>query len=241
MSGLTKKGVTAEGDIADLKKQLAAAKKDAQIYKSRWEWLLEETKLFREAVKYAPRLVKEFLASVFRRPPEVKTVVVKDMSRLGRDYLKVGFYTEVLFPEKGVRFIAINNGIDSNNQQDSDFTPFLNIINEWYAKDTSKKIRAVMKSKGEADEYLCTHPPYGYKKDSKNPKKWIVDEEAAQVVRHIYALCLEGYGSTQIARILKENNIPVPTAFWLSNGRKPNTVLPDNPCKWVSDTVAYIF
>ena len=85
---------------------------------------------------------------------EVSTLIVKDMSRLGRDYLKVGFYTEVLFVEKGVRFIAINNGIDSANQQDSDFTPFLNIINEWYAKDTSKKIRAVMKSKGEAGEHL---------------------------------------------------------------------------------------
>ena len=93
---------------------------------------------------------------------EVSTLIVKDMSRLGRDYLKVGFYTEVLFVEKGVRFIAINNGIDSTNQQDSDFTPFLNIINEWYAKDTSKKIRAVMKSKGEAGEHLCTNPPYGY-------------------------------------------------------------------------------
>ena len=93
---------------------------------------------------------------------KVKTLIVKDMSRLGRDYLKVGFYTEVLFVEKGICFIAINNGIDSNNQQDSDFTPFLNIINEWYAKDTSKKIRAVMKSKGEAGEYLCTNPPYGY-------------------------------------------------------------------------------
>lgn len=96
--------------------------------------------------------------------------MVKDMSRLGRGYLKVGFYTEVLFPEKGIRFIAINNGIDSNNQQDSDFTPFLNIINEWYTKDTSKKIRAVMKSKGEAGEYLCTNPPYGYRKDPDNPK-----------------------------------------------------------------------
>ena len=92
---------------------------------------------------------------------EVATLIVKDMSRLGRDYLKVGFYTEVLFMEKGVRFIAINNGIDSANQQDSDFTPFLNIINEWYAKDTSKKIRAVMKSKWVAGEHLCTNPPYG--------------------------------------------------------------------------------
>lgn len=92
---------------------------------------------------------------------KVKTLIVKDMSRLRRDYLKVGFYTGVLFVEKGIRFIAINNGIDSDNQQDSDFTPFLNITNEWYAKDTSKKIRSVMKSKGEAGEYLCTNPPYG--------------------------------------------------------------------------------
>lgn len=149
-------------------------------------------------------------------------------------------WPEVLFVEKGIRFIAINNGIDSNNQQDSDFTPFLNIINEWYAKDTSKKIKAVMKSKGEAGEYLCTHPPYGHKKDPDNPKKWIVDEEAAQVVRRIYALCLEGYGPTQIARLLKDDNIPVPTAYWLSNGYNPNSSLPDNPYKWVSDTVAYI-
>ena len=130
---------------------------------------------------------------------EVSTLIVKDMSRLGRDYLKVGFYTEVLFVEKGVRFIAINNGIDSANQQDSDFTPFLNIINEWYAKDTSKKIRAVMKSKGEAGEYLCTNPPYGYMKDPENKKRWIIDPEAAEVVKRIFALCLDGYGPSQIA------------------------------------------
>ena len=116
---------------------------------------------------------------------------------MGSDYLKVGFYTEVLFVEKGVRFIAINNGIDSVNQTDSDFTPFLNIINEWYAKDTSKKIRAVMKSKGEAGEHLCTNPPYGYMKDPDNKKRWVVDEEAAEVVKRIFALCLEGYGPTQ--------------------------------------------
>ena len=113
---------------------------------------------------------------------------------MGSDYLKVGFYTEVLFVEKGVRFIAINNGIDSVNQTDSDFTPFLNIINEWYAKDTSKKIRDVMKSKGEAGEHLCTNPPYGYMKDPDNKKRWVVDEEAAEVVKRIFALCLEGYG-----------------------------------------------
>ena len=107
--------------------------------------------------------------------------------------------------EKGVRFIAVNNGIDSANQQDSDFTPFLNIISKWHAKDTNKKIRAVMKFKGEADEHLCTNPPYGYMKDPDNKKRWIANEEASEVVKRIFALCLEGYGPTQIARILKQD------------------------------------
>jgi site-specific DNA recombinase len=95
----------------------------------------------------------------------IGTIIVKDMSRPGRDYLKVGYYTEVAFPDADVRFIAVNNGVDSANQQKSDFTPFLNIINEWYAKDTSKKIRAVFKAKGESGKPLCTNPPYGYIKD----------------------------------------------------------------------------
>lgn len=171
---------------------------------------------------------------------EVATLIVKDMSRLGRDYLKVGFYTEVLFVEKGVRFIAINNGIDSANQQDSDFTPFLNIINEWYAKDTSKKIRAVMKSKGEAGEHLCTNPPYGYMKDPKNKKRWIVDEEAATVVKRIFALCLDGYGPSQIARILKADKVLIPTAYWQAQGKTVNHSVPENPYMWVSATVADI-
>ena len=171
---------------------------------------------------------------------KVKTVIVKDMSRLGRDYLKVGFYTEVMFPEKGVRFIAINNGIDSDNQQDSDFTPFLNIINEWYAKDTSKKIRAVMKSKGESGGYLTTIPPYGYMKDSDSRKRWIVDEEAAQVVHRIFALCLDGYGPAQIARMLKEDRVLCPSAYWTSQGRKINSVVPEDSYKWSSSAVANI-
>lgn len=103
----------------------------------------------------------------------VGIIIVKDMSRLGRDYLKVGYYTEMVFPESDIRFIAINNGVDGDSQQDSDFTPFLNIINEWYAKDTSKKIRAVFKAKGQAGKPLCTNTPYGYKKDpeDKNHEK----------------------------------------------------------------------
>ena len=171
---------------------------------------------------------------------EVGTLVVKDMSRLGRDYLKVGFYTEVLFVEKGVRFIAINNGIDSQNQQDSDFTPFLNIINEWYAKDTSKKIRAVVKAKGESGEYLCTNPPYGYLKDPNNKKRWIVDEEAAKVVEDIFSLCVAGNGPSQIARILKNQQVDTPTIHYQKIGKPIKNCLPMNDYDWDQKTVSEI-
>jgi len=170
----------------------------------------------------------------------VATVIVKDMSRLGRDYLKVGFYTEVLFVEKGVRFIAINNGIDSNNQQDNDFTPFLNIINEFFVRDTSKKIKAVMKNKGESGEHLCTIPPYGFVKDPDNKKRWIVDEEAAEVVRRVFGLCLEGYGPSQIARILEADKVLVPSAHWYAKGIPCPSRPPANPYRWVASTVSDI-
>jgi len=169
----------------------------------------------------------------------VSTVIIKDMSRFGRDYLQVGLYTEVLFPEKNVRFIAINDGVDSE-KGDNDFTPFRNIINEWYAKDTSKKIRAVMKSKGQAGEYLCTNPPYGYFKDPNDKKKWIVDEEAANVVKKIYRLCMDGNGPTQIARILTERKILTPAAYFQSQGRSYPVIVENGRCAWVADTVAYI-
>lgn len=171
---------------------------------------------------------------------EVAVLIVKDMSRLGRDYLKVGFYTEVLFVEKGVRFIAINNGIDSSRQQDSDFTPFLNIINEWYAKDTSKKIRAVMRAKGESGEHLCTMPPYGYRKNEESKKMWVVDEEAALVVRRIFCLCLDGYGPSQIARILQEEQVPTPTAYYQLTGRSHRNAPPEDSFGWSQKSVARI-
>ncbi len=171
---------------------------------------------------------------------KVGVLIVKDMSRLGRDYLRVGLYTDVLFPEKGVRFIAISNGIDSAQQQENDFTPFLNIINEWYCRDTSKKIRAVMKSKGEAGEYLCTNPPYGYMKDPDNKKKWIVDGEAAEIVKRIFALCLDGYGPSQIARILKEDKFITPTIHFQRTGRATRNTPPDNLYDWDNKTVAGI-
>ena len=141
----------------------------------------------------------------------VATLIVKDMSRFGRDYLKVGYYTEIVFPEADVRFIAINNGVDSDDKQDSDFTPFLNIINEWYAKDTSKKIRAVMRNKGESGKPLTVNPPYGYIKDQNDNTKWVVDSDAAKVVQEIFHLCIAGYGPTQIAKILTKRSIVIPT------------------------------
>ena len=169
----------------------------------------------------------------------VKRVIIKDMSRFGRDYLQVGMYTEIMFPEHDVHFIAVNDGVDST-QGDNEFTPFRNIINEWYAKDTSKKIRAVMKSKGEAGEHLCTNPPYGYIKDPENKKRWIVDEEAAEVVKRIFALCLDGYGPSQIARILKADKVITPTIHFQQTGRATRNAPPDNPCNWTGDTVADI-
>lgn len=169
---------------------------------------------------------------------KVGAIIVKDMSRLGRDYLKVGFYTEVMFVEKNIRFIAINNGIDSANQTDSDFTPFLNIINEWYAKDTSKKIRAVMKAKGESGKHLTTRPPFGYMKSPDDKTRWIVDDEAAQIVKKIFALCLEGYGTSQIARILKDKKILTPFSYWNSKGQAFKSS--ENPYNWSADTIAGI-
>ena len=154
----------------------------------------------------------------------ISTVIVKDMSRLGRDYLKVGYYTEVLFPGSDIRFIAINNNVDSANQQDSDFTPFLNIINEWYAKDTSKKIRSVFKSKGQSGKPLCTNPPYGYIKDPEDKMHWIVDEEAAKVVKEAFHLCMQGYGPTQIAKEFSKRKIMNPTAHAKAKGIN----IPDN-------------
>ena len=155
---------------------------------------------------------------------QVGTIIVKDMSRLGRDYLKVGYYTEVVFPGLDIRFIAINNGVDSANQQDSDFTPFLNIINEWYAKDTSKKIRSVFKTKGQSGKPLATNVPYGYCKDPEDKHHWLVDEPAAAVVREVFHLCVSGYGPSQIARILTERRLLNPTAYARSRGVK----IPDN-------------
>ena len=167
---------------------------------------------------------------------KVKRIIVKDMSRLGRDYLQVGMYTEIMFPERDIHFIAVNDGVDSM-QGDNEFTPFRNIINEWYAKDTSKKIRAVKKAKGLAGEHLSSNAPYGYRKNSDNPKQWLIDEEAAEVVKEIFRLCVDGNGPTQIANILAERKILTPVHYMASKGLNPITVLPENPYQWSSTVV----
>lgn len=170
---------------------------------------------------------------------QIGTIIVKDMSRLGRDYLRVGYYTEEVFPRLDIRFIAINNGVDSDSQIDSDFTPFLNIINEWYAKDTSKKIRAVFKAKGQSGKPLSVNPPYGYVKSPDNKYRWNVDEGAAEVVREAYRLCIAGYGPTQIANEFTRRKIDNPTAHAKAMGiGKPDKRLYSGDFTWNSGTVA---
>ena len=169
----------------------------------------------------------------------VTTVIVKDMSRLGRNYLQVGYYTDTFFPDHNVRFIAINDGVDSEQGED-DFTPFRNIMNEWYAKDISRKVRSSKKLRGNAGDPLCL-PPYGYRKAPDNPKQWIIDEEAAEVVRKIYRLCIEGNGIETTARILQESGILTPTYYWAKKGiRKGGKKTQDNPCKWCKTTITKI-
>ena len=150
----------------------------------------------------------------------VGTIIVKDMSRFGRDYIMVGYYTEIMLPQMDIRFIAVNDNVDSENQADNDFTPFRNIINEWYAKDTSKKIRSVLKAKGNSGKHLSVIPPLGYKKDPLDNEKWIIDEDAAQIVRKIYRLYLDGNTMGGIARMLTAEGIETPKLYAENRGIK---------------------
>lgn len=168
---------------------------------------------------------------------EVSTVIVKDMSRLGRNYLQVGMYTDIIFPENEVRFIAVNDNVDSEVQTDFDMTPIRNFCNELYARDTAKKIKSTFKLKGESGKHLTVHPPFGYVKDEKDKNNWLVDEKAAEVVRYIFGLCVSGLGPTQIAKRLKAEQVLTPTAH---KAKKSGSPLPPEPCKWVQKTVVSI-
>lgn len=170
---------------------------------------------------------------------EVKTVIVKDMSRFGRDYIQVGMYTEILFPQNNVRFIAINDSYDSANG-DNDFIPFKNIMNEWYAKDTSKKIKAVNRAKARAGEHLTSNVPYGYIKNPDNPKQWIIDEEAAEVVREIFQLYLQGMNTNQISVSLSSRQILVPTAYKSIHGIVNRKFTDETKFLWNGGTITRI-
>ena len=171
----------------------------------------------------------------------VGTVIVKDMSRFGRNYLQVGFYTEMMFPKKNVRFIAVNNGVDSANPADDDFTPFLNIMNEWYAKDTSKKIKAVFKAKMRDGKRVSGAVPYGYYRKPEDKQTLYVDEVSASVVRRIFQLACDGMGATAIADTLSEDKILIPSAYARQN--HPEDCQCTNyhdPYTWNATTVGYI-
>ena len=149
---------------------------------------------------------------------EVGTVIVKDMSRFGRNYIMVGYYTEILFPNAKVRFIAVSDGVDSISDYDNEFTPFRNIINEWYARDTSKKVKAVIRAKGMAGKHLTAVPPYGYIKDPNDKTKWIVDTEAAEVVKRVYEMYLSGMVASQIAKALTADGVDTPLVHSMKCG-----------------------
>ena len=173
---------------------------------------------------------------------EISTVIVKDMSRVGRDYLQVGFYTEVFFREKGVRFIAVSNGVDSTNNTSSEFAPFLNIMNEWYLRDCSRKITAVLRAKGKEGKPITSNPPYGYVKSTDDKNLWLVDEEAAEVVRKIFRLTVEGMGPFQIAKRLTEEKVEKPSYYQASRNRGNYKTMCnfETPYNWTGGSVARI-
>lgn len=151
---------------------------------------------------------------------KLSTVIVKDMSRFGRDYIMVGYYTEIYFSNLNIRFIAINDNVDSSIQTENDLTPFKNVFNEWYAKDTSKKIRAVFKAKGNSGKHLTNNPPFGYIKDPNDKEKWIIDEEAAVTVKRIFEMFSNGVRMPEIARKLTQEKVETPTLYNLKHGIK---------------------
>ena len=171
----------------------------------------------------------------------VDTLVVKDLSRFGRNYLQVGYYTEIVFPKKGVRFIAINNNVDSAKPNENDFTPFLNIMNEWYAKDTSNKIKAVFKSRMK-DGLRCSGSiPYGYKRTNGDKQTLVVDEPAAEIVRKVFRLASQSIGVTAIADILTEEKVLIPSAYaakYFPENCRHRTII--DPYRWNATTVGYI-
>ena len=173
------------------------------------------------------------------RKDHASAVFVKDLSRLGRNYIEVGRLTEEFFPEHDIRLIAVSDNVDSANG-DNDLNPIRNLFNEWYARDISKKRRISNKIKGAAGEPLGP-PPYGYMKDVDNPKRWVIDEEAAAVVRRIYSMTLDGKGTNQIADALNADKVTTPVQYWMSKGiSRPSRPSASDPCGWRNSSVVKI-
>ena len=169
----------------------------------------------------------------------ISVVIVKDLSRLGRDYVSVGHYTDNYFPEHNVRFIAVNDMVDSD-EGENEIAPFKNVMNEMYARDISRKVRSAHRIRGNMGEPL-SQPPYGYMKSPENKKKWIIDTEAAEVVRDIYRMCLDGMGNEAIARELQNRQVLIPMAYWQSKGlNRGGKKTQPNPYKWCKTTVQKI-
>ena len=165
------------------------------------------------------------------------TVIVKDMSRLGRNYLQVGMYTDIIFPENDVRFIAVNDNVDSAIQTEFDMTPILNFCNELYTRDTVKKIKSTFQMEGESGKHLASIPPFGFVKDTKDKDKWLIDEEPAETVQYIFKLCYDGLKAKQIAKRVKAEEVLTPTSY---RAQKEGKLLPTEPYKWTQKTVAGI-
>nr|WP_052082668.1 recombinase family protein [Intestinimonas butyriciproducens] len=172
---------------------------------------------------------------------QVETLIVKDLSRLGREYLQVGYYTEIFFPQKGIRFIAVNDGVDSLYESSNDFTPMRNWFNELHAKDSSKKVRAVKRMQAERGEILGGRPPYGYRRDESVRKGIVPDEETAPIVQRIFSLCAGGKGPNQIARILTQEQVLNPTNYYYRmTGKEHKSLDTSSPYRWTSSSVTGI-
>lgn len=173
----------------------------------------------------------------------VTTIITRDLSRIGRDYLQVGFYTEVMFREKGVRFIAIANNVDNSKRESAEFAPFLNIMNEWYIRDTSRKVTSVLRARGSDGKHHTTnHAIYGYKKCKDNPSQWLIDEPAASVVKRMFQMCIDGKGPYQIAKVLTEEKVERPSYYLAQRGmgNHISNYKAEEPYLWRGTTVTHM-
>ena len=193
------------------------------------------TNFERPAVKEGFELVKQGLVGCW---------LVKDLSRFGRDYLTVGQYTDIIFPSYDVRFIAINDGVDSAKGDADGFSAIRNLFNEWYPRDTSKKVRVVFRQKGTSGKHLGK-PPYGYRTDPADKEHWVIDEEAAPVVKRIFDLTIDGKGPEQIARILEQDKVLTAKALYAKQSEnhpdpKKRKKMPERPYHWIGQSVVGI-